>query len=104
MSAEALQAGPPCPADWHASPLACARLLPPLIPAPAPSPPRPAPPPPPSQLRDDQLGVLLELKRADKAAAKAPFEPRIRSWESTYYARMVGRRGGGIPSHRAAPH
>jgi Zn-dependent oligopeptidase len=42
--------------------------------------------------RDDQIGVLLSLKRADKAAAREPFDARVRSWESSYYMNAVERR------------
>jgi Zn-dependent oligopeptidase len=44
------------------------------------------------QPRDNEIDVLLSLKRADKVAAGEPFDPRVRSWESSYYMNAVERR------------
>ena len=37
--------------------------------------------------------MLLDLKRADKAAQRAPFEPVVHSWEGTYYANQASGLG-----------
>ena len=46
----------------------------------------------PPQLRDKQLGVLLELKRQDKARSKGSFDGVIHSWETAFYSNLVEKR------------
>ena len=46
----------------------------------------------PPQLREEQLGVLLELKRQDKARSKGSFDGVIHSWETAFYSNLVEKR------------
>lgn len=55
------------------------------------------------QLLDKEMGAVLAMKKADKAAAGAAFEPVVRSWEHGYYMNQVSRLYALAGSNRFAP-
>ena len=49
------------------------------------------------QLRDQQLGVMLDAKGADFKAQGKRFDGALRSWDVGFYTNLVGLGGGWGP-------